>query len=216
MSRVRDRRVPDVALRVWTPLGAQIGFVKQSLPEIADLSDRGVAVNERESDYPTGAWGDESRDYHLQICVPAHTVGERMLAGRVKLVVDGEVVSQTNIDVTWSEDEHLTTKKHKAVRDTELRQQYAELTTEMLDARHDGDIDKATERAERMRDIAQQLHDLDKVELVDRFVDVDPETGRVTPKANVDKLDELDAATRSVKTNRTKRPEVPNDPGSEP
>src|SRR5271156_2386236 len=38
-------------------------------------------------DYPTGAWGEEKRDYHLAIRVKPGNVGQRMLAGRVSLVI---------------------------------------------------------------------------------------------------------------------------------
>ena len=97
MERAMGRRVSDVSIRLWTPVDAEITFVKQAYPEITDLTDRRVVVSEREGDYPTGAWGDEVRDYHVSITVPAHDPGADMLAGRLKLVIDGEVVSEAKI-----------------------------------------------------------------------------------------------------------------------
>ena len=105
MERAMGRRVSDVSIRLWTPLGAEIAFVKQAFPEIADLTDRRVVVSEREGDYPTGAWGDEVRDYHVSITVPPSDPGDEMLAGRVKVVIDGEVVSEEKILAIWSEED---------------------------------------------------------------------------------------------------------------
>ena len=63
-----------------------------------------VRVDERTVDYPTGAWGDEARDYHVHLDVPAQAVGDEMLAGRVSLVVDGEAVAQSLIRAVWTDD----------------------------------------------------------------------------------------------------------------
>ena len=71
MQRSMGRAVNDVALRLWTPQGATIGFVKQVVPHIEDLTDRRTDVSDRTGDYPTGAWGDETRDFHVRIVVPA-------------------------------------------------------------------------------------------------------------------------------------------------
>ena len=57
MQRSMGRAVNDVALRLWTPQGATVGFVKQVVPHIEDLTDRRTDVNDRTGDYPTGAWG---------------------------------------------------------------------------------------------------------------------------------------------------------------
>ena len=42
-------------------------FVRQVAPTIEDLSDRSVQVSELIREYPTGSWGDESRDYHVAV-----------------------------------------------------------------------------------------------------------------------------------------------------
>ena len=77
----------SVSLRLWTPQGARVAFVRQVAPTIEELTDRAVAVNALTR--PTirrAAWGEESRDYHVCIEVPPREVGDEMLAGRVSLV----------------------------------------------------------------------------------------------------------------------------------
>ena len=63
------KRTTNVSLRVWAPEDRSM-MVKQVAPTIEDLTGRGVPVDDRRVDFPTGAWGDETRDYHLRVNVP--------------------------------------------------------------------------------------------------------------------------------------------------
>ena len=67
MQASMGKQVPDVALRVWTPQHAMVRFVKQVAPAVEDLTARRTQAAPQAFDYPTGAWGTESRDYH--VCV---------------------------------------------------------------------------------------------------------------------------------------------------
>ena len=87
MQRAMGRGVADAQLRVWAPQGAQVLFVRQVAPTVEDLTGRRVDVNALTAGYPTGAWGDESRDYHVAVRLPAEPVGSEQLAARVQLVV---------------------------------------------------------------------------------------------------------------------------------
>ena len=85
METAMGKATGNVTLRVWTPQDAVVAFVRQVAPTIEELTDRAVRVDARTVDYPTGAWGEESRDYHVCIKVPPRAVGDEMLAGRVSL-----------------------------------------------------------------------------------------------------------------------------------
>jgi hypothetical protein len=85
------KQLAEVALRLWTPQGSAVRFVKQVAPDIVNLTERRVPSGPRTGDYPTGSWGAESRDYHVCVEVPVAGVGERMLAGRVSMVVPAAV-----------------------------------------------------------------------------------------------------------------------------
>ncbi|HEX8804069.1 MAG TPA: vWA domain-containing protein, partial [Acidimicrobiales bacterium] len=88
LDRAIGKSVGDVRLRVWSPQGAVVRFVRQVAPSIAELTDQAVAVNALTHDVPTGAWsGDESRDYHVRVEVPPGNVGDEKLAARITLVV---------------------------------------------------------------------------------------------------------------------------------
>lgn len=83
METAMGKEVADVALRLWTPLGTTVKFVKQVAPTVEELTARRTEAGPRAGDYPTGSWGDESRDYHVCVEVPAAGLGQEMLAARV-------------------------------------------------------------------------------------------------------------------------------------
>ena len=115
-QRSMAKRMSEVTLRISTPPGATIGFVKQIAETVDDLTDRGTQVDERTLDFPTGAWGAESRDFHVALRVPSGAVGDEMLAARVSLVVDGDVVSQSLVRAQWTDDQALSTRHRRTRR----------------------------------------------------------------------------------------------------
>ncbi len=103
VARAVGRGVGDVGLRVWTPRGATVRSLKQVAPTLLDLTDRRTVHPERPliGLYPTGSWGDETREYHLRIAVDPLDVGEEILAARVAVVVDGEALGPRRASA-WS------------------------------------------------------------------------------------------------------------------
>lgn len=87
MENAMGKEVADVALRMWTPVGVEIGFVKQVAPTVEELTQRRTEAGPRAGDYPTGSWGDESRDYHVCVRVPEAGIGREMLAARISLIL---------------------------------------------------------------------------------------------------------------------------------
>ena len=206
MQRSMGRAVNDVALRIWTPQGATIGFVKQVVPHIEDLTDRRTDVSDRTGDYPTGAWGDEARDFHVRIVVPARAVGEEMLAARVHLVVEGEVISEAKIRALWTEDEALSTRLNPEVVRSTGRAGYADAVQDGIAALRTGDEQTALNRLGEAVQIADVLGDQDKLDELSQVVDiVDAPTGKIRPKRHVDEIDVMDADIGSRKTVRARR-----------
>src|SRR6478609_7446758 len=101
------RGVATATLRVWTPQGAQTLFVRQVAPTVEDLTPNRQVVSPLIGDFPTGAWGDESRDYHVAIRVPARPAGSEQLAARVQLTVGDQVVAQGLVKAIWTDDTDL-------------------------------------------------------------------------------------------------------------
>jgi von Willebrand factor type A C-terminal domain/von Willebrand factor type A domain len=207
IEQAMGKATGDVSLRLWTPQGAAVAFLKQVAPMIEDLSDRAHPVDARTADYPTGAWGDESRDYHLCIRVQPRAVGEEMLAGRIGLMVDGEAVSQALIRAIWTDDEQLSTRINREVAHYTGQAELADAVQEGLEARKQGDEHTATFKLGRAVALAAAAGNSDTMKLLEGVVDVqDAHTGTVRLKRRVQDADEMALDTRSTKTVRVKKP----------
>ncbi|KAB2359500.1 vWA domain-containing protein [Actinomadura montaniterrae] len=210
------KAVADVALRVWTPKTATLRFVKQVMPSVDDLTGKRTESAAQAGDYPLGAWGAESRDYHLCVEVPPGEVGKEVRAAWVKLVVPGapgeeaQVLATGNVLAQWTDDEALSTKINPRVADYTGQAELAQAIQEGLEARGKGDVDTATARLGRAVVLADQAGNEEITALLRRVVDVvDPATGTVRLKRDVDKADEMTLDTRSTKTVRTRGAETP-------
>jgi hypothetical protein len=212
MEATMGKEVADVALRLWTPVGTQIKFVKQVAPTVVDLTDRRTEAGPRAGDYPTGSWGDESRDYHVCVEVPPASLGQEMLAARVSLVVpqsDGSAQNlgaQGLVKAVWTDDMTASTSINPQVAHYTGQAELAQVIQQGLDARKAGDIDGATAKLGRAVQLASASGNADTAKLLAKVVDVvDAATGTVRLKAKVTEADEMTLETRSTKTVRVKK-----------
>ncbi len=212
METAMGKEVADVALRLWTPQGSVIKYVKQVAPTVEELTDRRVEAGPRAGDYPTGSWGDESRDYHVCVEVPAAGVGQEMLAARVSLVLPtGEggapqAVSQGLVRAVWTDDMVSSTRINPQVAHYTGQAELAEAIQQGLEARKAGDLDSATAKLGRAVQLAAESGNEDTAKLLAKVVDVvDEATGTVRLKQSVADADEMTLETRSTKTVRVKK-----------
>jgi hypothetical protein len=193
----------SVSLRVWTPQGARVQFIRQVAPTIEELTDRATASKPLTADYPTGSWGEESRDYHLCIEVPPREAGGEMLAGRIGLLHGDEVLSQGLIKAVWTNDHQLSTQISHQVAHYTGQAELAECIQEGLDARKAGDNATATFKLGRAVQLAAQGGNDDTMKLLAAVVDVeDPATGTVRLRNQITDVDEMALDTRSTRTVR--------------
>ncbi|MGX1130752.1 hypothetical protein RKD49_002942 [Streptomyces glaucescens] len=213
METAMGKEVADVALRLWTPVGTTIKFVKQVAPTVEDLTDRRTEAGPRAGDYPTGSWGDESRDYHVCVEVPAANIGQEMLAARVSLVIpqssDGtarNLGAQGLVRAVWTDDMAASTSINPQVAHYTGQAELAQVIQQGLDLRKSGDIDGATAKLGRAVQLASASGNADTAKLLAKVVDVvDAATGTVRLKAKVAEADEMTLETRSTKTVRVKK-----------
>jgi hypothetical protein len=192
-----------VSLRLWTPQGATVAFVRQVAPTIEELTERAEAVNPLTADYPTGTWGEESRDYHICVRVQPRNAGDEMLAGRVSLVEGDTVLSQGLIKAVWTDDQALSTRLNREVAHYTGQAELAEAIQEGLEARKSGDEATATVKLGRAVQLATESGNDATMKLLNAVVDVDdPATGTVRLKREVADADEMALDTRSTKTVR--------------
>ncbi|MET8943877.1 VWA domain-containing protein [Streptomyces sp. NPDC004542] len=212
METAMGKEVADVALRLWTPVGTTVRFVKQVAPTVAELTDRRTEAGPRAGDYPTGSWGDESRDYHVCVEVPAAGIGQEMLAARVSLVVPeaGGTVrnlgAQGLVRAVWTDDMTASTSINPQVAHYTGQAELAQAIQQGLDLRKAGDFDGATAKLGRAVQLASASGNADTAKLLAKVVDVvDATTGTVRLKAKVAEADEMTLETRSTKTVRVKK-----------
>lgn len=208
-TNAMGKAVSDVSLRLWTPQGATVKFVKQVEPTLADLTARRTEVPPRSGDYPTGSWGSETRDYHICVQVPAAATGEKMLAGRVSLVIPGPqetVLGKGKIIATWTDDTALSTRINREVAHYTGQAELADAIQEGLEARKAGDVETATAKLGRAVKLATESGHSDTAKLLAKVVDIeDPKTGTVRLKRKVAAVDEMTLDTRSSKTMRVRK-----------
>ncbi|MFF7530751.1 vWA domain-containing protein [Streptomyces bobili] len=212
METAMGKEVADVALRLWTPVGTAVKFVKQVAPTVEDLTGRRTESGPRSGDYPTGSWGDESRDYHVCVEVPTANIGQEMLAARVSLVIpqpDGTVQNlgtQGLVRAVWTDDMAASTSINPQVAHYTGQAELAQVIQQGLDLRKAGDIDGATAKLGRAVQLASVSGNADTAKLLAKVVDVvDAPTGTVRLKAKVAEADEMTLETRSTKTVRVKK-----------
>jgi hypothetical protein len=185
-----------------------VQFCRLVYPQTADLTNRArpVATNAQSHDYPTGAWGEEKRDYHLCIRVKPGNIGQRMCAGRVSLIVNRggaeEKVSDGMVLAQWTDDETQSAVINSAVAHYTGQAELADTIQRGLKARSTGDERAATALLGRAVQIASESNP-ETMKLLRKVVEVEDEKqGTVRLRAGVQKEDEFALDTRSTKTAR--------------
>jgi hypothetical protein len=200
------RGVANAELRVWVPQGAELLFVKQVSPTLEDLSTRRKEVNPLTGAYPTGAWSDESRDYHVAVRLPARTLGQEQLAARVQISLGGEPVTQALVKARWSNDEALTTRIDPAVAAYTGQAELAQMIQDGLAAKASGQDEVATAKLGRAVQLASATGNAEMTTRLRKVVEIDDaDTGTVRLKKGVTKIDEMSLDTASTKTSRVRR-----------
>jgi VWA domain-containing protein len=203
MRRAMSRGLPDVRLRVWVPKDAEVVFLKQVAPELLVLAASPTRPDDLTRDYLTGAWGDESRDYHLMVRVPPASLGDEMLAARVAVVADGQEAARSLIRATWTDDRVLSTRVSREVAHYTGQEQLADAIQGGLDALAAGDRETAAVHLGRAVHLAASSGNAQVGDLLAEVVDVeDADTGRIRLKPMVDLVDVMTLDTRSTRTER--------------
>lgn len=205
------KAVADVALRLWTPQGAVVSFVKQVEPSLTDLTGMRTNSGPQSADYPTGSWGTETRAYHVQLRIPPANVGDKMLACRASLVAAGPhgseiVLGKGRVIAVWTDDAALSTAIDPTVAHYTGQAELADAIHAGLAARKAGDIEVATSKLGRAVALATESGHEDAATLLAGVVDVeDAARGTVRLKSRVSAIDEMTLDTRSTVTKRVAR-----------
>jgi hypothetical protein len=106
----------------------------------------------------------------------------------------------------------MSTRMNRRVAEAIGEGELADAIQEGVDAHRAGDIEAATDRFGRAVRMASESGNEDALQRLSKLVDIDdPVTGRVRPKAKVEKVDVMTLETRSTRTSRNPRPSMPEE-----
>ena len=206
MTAAMGKVAADVQLKVWTPVNTTVRYVKQVEPTVSDLTGKRVEDGPRAGRYPLGAWGNESRDYHICVDVTPGAAGDEMLAARVSVLEGSEVQAQCLVRAVWTDDTALSTRINRQVAHYTGQAELADAIQAGLEARKAGDERTATVKLGRAAQLAHESGNTATTDLLATVVDIeDPVTGTVRLRRRVDAADEMALDTRSTKTVRVGR-----------
>ncbi|WP_433716150.1 vWA domain-containing protein [Nocardia sp. CA-084685] len=199
------KAIPELTLRVWTPAGATVEFVKQVAPTIEDLTARRTDAGPQLGEYPLGAWGAEDRDYHVQVRVEPAAPGREKLAARISVVAGDEVVGQGLVRAVWTTETELSARISRRVAHYTGQAELAQVVQEGLSARKNGDVETATAKLRRAVELAAESGNEGTAKLLRGVVEVDERNGTVRLRARVEAADEMALDARSTKTARVRK-----------
>ncbi len=206
MTTAMGKTSGDVQLKVWTPVNTAIKFVKQVEPQVTDLTGKRVEDGPRAGRYPIGAWGAESRDYHLCVQIPEGASGDEMLAARVSVVEGDEVHAQALVRAVWTDDVALSTRINRQVAHYTGQAELADAIQAGIEARKHGDDHTATIKFGRAAQLAHESGNTATEQLLATVVEIDDAaTGTVRLRRKIEAADEMALDTRSTKTVRVGR-----------
>ena len=205
MRTSMSKSIPNVTLRLWTPAGARVAFVKQVAPTVEDLTHRRVESGNQRGDYPLGSWGAEDRDYHIQVEVEPAAAGREKLAARVSVVAGEQVLGEGLVKAVWTADTALSAQISRRVAHYTGQAELAQAVQEGLSARKKGDIKTATAKLQRAMELAVESGNDGTAKLLRGVVEVDNRTGTVQLRRDVAAADEMALDARSTRTARVRK-----------
>jgi len=199
------KSIPDLTLRLWTPAGARVEFVKQVAPTVEDLTHRRVDAGNQSGAYPLGAWGAEDRDYHIRVEVEPAPVGREKLAARATVTAGDEVLGEGLVKATWTADTTLSARISRRVAHYTGQAELAQAVQDGLGARRDGDDAAAVVKLQRAMELAVESGNTGTAKLLRGVIDVDEHTGTARLRREVAAADEMALDARSTRTARVRK-----------
>ena len=221
LVHARAKTLKDVRLRLWTPLGAELVFLKMVNPTLDDLSARTEVTGAQQREVFTGAWAaGETRDFHLAVDVDAKSAraaGDEMLVVRPSMVFsrwdDGawneheERSAEGRVFAAWTADESLSSRIDRQVAHYSGQGELAAAIQVGLELRERGDVVLATQHLGKAVKLAHTSGADETARRLSQVVEVlDAATGTVRLKKQVAKVAAMELELESNTTKRAKKP----------
>ncbi|HTI21742.1 MAG TPA: VWA domain-containing protein [Kutzneria sp.] len=212
IRRATDKAIPDVRLRIVLPAFTRVAVIRQVVPSEIDLTDRVVAVQRGMVEVSTGAWGEETREYHLSLAVDlaGRPHYQDLQLGRVELVPpDDSVTVPGPIPVLGhvTEDDRLSTRiDENVLRHTVQADLGRHIKAGWIRFGEDDRAGAEAEWREAVR-LATRLGNEEILRRLGRLVDIDGE--QVTLKEGIRPRDGFSAVLSLASSTTSGRPVTP-------
>jgi hypothetical protein len=222
IEKASAKALKDVRLRIWTPQGANVVFVKQVNPTIEEMTDKAKVVSAQVREYMTGAWGGgESRDFHVAVDVKVGNVGDEMLGARPSVVYlangpggwseQEEKPPEARLFASWTVDDSLSSRIDNHVAHYTGQDDLARAIQEGLQMREKGNEAAATQLLGKAVQIAHASNNADMTQRLAKVVEVvDASQGTVRLRKDVKKAAAMDLELESRTTKRVAKKGAPS------
>jgi hypothetical protein len=199
--------VPDVRIRINSTAWARLRFLKQVYPVRSDLTEHPADVGDGTTEFSLGDWGDESREYHIcfDIASSPRVIGQDLRVAKIDLLMGQEPIAAPQLVlVCWTDDPAISTRLDQKVNYYATQEELQQAVDAGYDAYDAGDHPAARSEWGRAVRLAAILGNAEILERLGRLVDIiDPATGEVKLKENVQPSDLLSLAVGSVLSSRS-------------
>jgi hypothetical protein len=221
MQKAAGKALKDVRIRLWTPQGAQVVFVKQVNPTIEELTNKARTISPQIREYMTGAWGGgESRDFHVTVDVRAGKENDEMLASRPSVVYLApsaggwqeveEKSAEGRIFANWTQDASLSSRIDRHVAHYTGQGELADAIQRGLEMRDQGQEQAATQMLGRAVKLAHDSNNDEMTQRLKKVVEVvDATNGTIRLKRDVSKAATMELQLESTTTRRAAKKAAP-------
>jgi hypothetical protein len=217
MAKASSKALKDVKLRLWTPAGAEVVFVKQVNPTIEELTSKAKVVSAQVRDYMTGAWSaGETRDFQVAVKVKPGAVNDEMLAARPSIAYlqagpsgweeHEDKLAEARLFAKWTPDDSLSSRIDGHVAHYAGQDELAHAIQAGLDAREQGQEAAATQLLGKAVKLAHASNNVEMTQRLAKVVDVvDASNGTVRLRKDAKKAAAMDLQLESRTTMRLRR-----------
>lgn len=209
--------LPDLRLRIATSTFDRLLYCKQVNPSVAELAGEQAPSAEGPLEVSLGAWGEETREYHLcfEVAPGGRPQGEDQRVARIDVVADRPLATgPVLVLVHWTEDPVKSSQIDPDVARVTDQQQLAHAINDGCRAYDRGDRVAAERHWGEAVRLATAMGNAGKLEDLSMFVRiVDGAAGRVELRPHLSVLDVKRGALRSLMTEIPEPPAPPEPPG---
>ncbi|MFC5721728.1 VWA domain-containing protein [Streptomyces gamaensis] len=187
MATAMDKVLADVRIRVALRVGSELRSFTQLFPVERDLTAEGTQISERVWEFPTGAWGDDDREYQLSVtAVPdGDPKGEDLQLAVVSVTVDGPCADRVALCgpvpllAHWTADRALSTRVDPRLDHYGKHAELGRAVSAGCEAYERGDRRAAEEEWARALRLARELGDTKTRRRLGRLVTEDEGAPRI-------------------------------------